>query len=48
MDKMNRYEAAAKAGLVFTGHFVGELPLFVGTPEQFARFHELLETPTLV
>ena len=45
--EMNRYEAAAKAGLTYVRE-LGGFPLFDGTPEQFARFHELLGMPTLV
>lgn len=46
-EGMTRYEAAAEAGLTYVTTIAG-MPLFNGSPEQFARFHELLGTPTQV
>lgn len=44
---LNRFEAADLAGLHFV-KWVAGFPLFNGTKEQFKRFHELLQTPSLV
>ena len=46
-EGMTRYEAAAKAGLTYVTTISG-MPLFHGTPEQIAHFHELLGTPKLI
>lgn len=47
MDIELRFEAARFLDMKCVG-MAGDIPMFEGTPEQFARFHKYIGTPQLV